>query len=120
MIPLPGIDVSACGSTARWTSQVVTADTNGRFDTTWAPNEPNTMRVAGTATDTAFNATLNCVSGNGSGSMAATGGGGTYQGTFNFNAQRGSITRRNAGRIDADAQAATPSCAPTAAGSTPS
>jgi hypothetical protein len=43
-------------------------------------------------TDTAFNATLNCVSGNGSGSLAATGSGGTYQGTFNFNAQRGSIT----------------------------
>jgi hypothetical protein len=91
-IPLPGLDVSACGRMASWTSQVVPADRSGRFDTTWAPNEPNTLRVAGTVTDTAFNATLNCVSGNGSGSMAATGGGGTYQGTFNFNAQRGSIT----------------------------
>jgi len=92
MIPLPGLDVSPCGSTARWTSQVVTADASGRFDTTWAPNEPNTMRVIGTATDTAFNATLSCVSGSGSGSMAATGSGGTYQGTFSFAAQRGSIT----------------------------
>jgi hypothetical protein len=91
-IPLPGLDVSACGRMASWTSQVVPADPSGRFDTTWAPNEPNTLRIAGTVTDTAFNATLNCVSGNGSGSMAATGGGGTYQGTFNFNAQRGSIT----------------------------
>jgi hypothetical protein len=92
MIPLPGLDVSACGRQVSWTGQAVTADQNGRFDTTWSPNEPNTLRVAGTVTDTAFNATLNCVSGNGSGSMSATGGGGTYQGTFNFNAQRGSIT----------------------------
>ena len=43
-------------------------------------------------TDTSFNATLSCVSGSGSGSMSATGGGGTYQGTFSFAAQRGSIT----------------------------
>jgi hypothetical protein len=91
-IPLPGLDISPCGRMASWTSQVVPADPSGRFDTTWAPSDPNTLRVAGTVTDTAFNATLNCVSGNGSGSMAATGGGGTYQGTFNFNAQRGSIT----------------------------
>ena len=33
-------------------------------------------------TDTAFDATLTCVSGNGSGSMAATGSAGTYQGTL--------------------------------------
>jgi hypothetical protein len=37
-------------------------------------------------------ANLSCVSGNGSGTLAATGSGGTYQGTFSFNAQRGSIT----------------------------
>jgi hypothetical protein len=92
LIPLPGLDMAPCGSGAHWTSQVVNADKNGRFDTTWAPNEPNTLRVAGTVTDTAFDATLSCVSGNGSGSLAATGSGGTYQGTFNFNAQRGSIT----------------------------
>ncbi|HYU40680.1 MAG TPA: hypothetical protein VEQ84_00880 [Vicinamibacteria bacterium] len=93
MIPLPGLDVSACASSPlSWTSQNVSADANGRFDTTWAPSQPNTLRVVGTVTDTAFNATLNCVSGNGSGSLAATGSGGTYQGTFNFNAQRGSIT----------------------------
>ena len=93
MIPLPGIDVSVCaGRPTSWTSQNVDADSNGRFDTTWAPNQPNTLRVVGTVTDTAFNATLTCVSGNGSGSMAATGGGGTYQGTFTFGAQRGSIT----------------------------
>jgi len=91
-IPLPGLDVSACGRMASWTSQVVPADRSGRFDTTWAPNEPNTLRVAGTVTDTAFNATLTCGSGNGSGSMAATGSAGTYQGTFSFNSQRGSIT----------------------------
>jgi hypothetical protein len=91
-IPLPGLDVSACGRSATWTSQVVSPDRSGRFDTTWSPNEPNTLRVAGTVTDTSFDATLTCVAGNGSGSMAATGGGGTYQGTFNFNAQRGSIT----------------------------
>jgi hypothetical protein len=91
-IPLPGLDVSPCGSTAKWTSQTVTVDKSGRFDTTWAPSEPNTLRVTGTATDTSFNATLNCVSGSGSGSMAATGSGGTYQGTFTFAAQRGSIT----------------------------
>lgn len=93
MIPLPGIDVSVCaGQQVSWTSQNVDPDPSGRFDTTWAPSQPNTLRVVGTVTDTAFNATLTCVSGNGSGSMAATGSGGTYQGTFNFNAQRGSIT----------------------------
>jgi hypothetical protein len=91
-IPLPGLDVSPCGRAVRWTSQTVSVDGNGRFDTTWAPNEPNTMRVTGTLTATTFNATLNCVSGSGSGSMSATGGGGTYQGTFNFAAQSGSIT----------------------------
>ena len=92
MIPLPGLDVSACGTAAYWTSQNVPADPSGRFDTTWAPSQPNTLRVVGTVTDTAFNATLTCVSGNGSGSLAATGSGGTYQGTFSFNAQRGPIT----------------------------
>jgi len=93
MIPLPGIDVSACaGRPTSWTSQNVDADSNGRFDTTWAPSQPNTLRVVGTVTDTAFNATLTCVSGNGSGTLAATGSGGTYQGTFSFNAQRGPIT----------------------------
>jgi hypothetical protein len=92
MIPLPGLDVSPCGTAAFWTSQNVGADANGRFDITWAPTQPNTLRVVGTVTATAFNATLTCVSGNGSGSLSATGSGGTYQGTFNFNTQRGSIT----------------------------
>jgi hypothetical protein len=92
MIPLPGLDVSACGTQATWTSQNVGPDASGRFDTTWAPSQPNTLRVVGTVTGTAFNATLTCVSGNGSGTLAATGSGGTYQGTFSFNAQRGPIT----------------------------
>jgi hypothetical protein len=92
LIPLPGLDMTPCGNSAHWTSQNVNADANGRFDTTWAPSQPNTLRVVGMVTDTAFNATLSCVSGNGSGSLAATGSGGTYQGTFNFNAQQGPIT----------------------------
>jgi hypothetical protein len=93
MMPLPGIDVSVCaGRPTTWSSQNVDTDANGRFDTTWAPSQPNTLRVVGTVTDTAFDATLSCVSGNGSGSMAATGSGGTYQGTFIFGAQRGPIT----------------------------
>ena len=92
MMPLPGIDLTSCGRAVTWTSQNVTPDRSGHFDTTWSPNEPNTLRVVGTVTDTTFDASLSCVTGNGSGSMAATGSGGTYQGTFSFNAQRGSIT----------------------------
>jgi hypothetical protein len=90
-----GIDVSVCaGRPLRWCCQNVSADTSGRFDLTWAPNEPNTARVSGTVTETAFNATIACTSGAATGSISATGSGGTYQGSFNFPGSGGSVTVR--------------------------
>ena len=89
----PGIDVSTCaGRPLTWCCQNVHADAGGNFDETWAPTEPNTARIAGHVTDTAFTATLSCTSGAGSGSLSASGTGGTYQGSFAFGASRGSIT----------------------------
>jgi hypothetical protein len=89
----PGIDVSACagGRTLTWCCQNISAP-SGTFDTTWAPNEPNTMRVAGTVNDTTFAATLACVSGSGAGSIQASGSGGNYQGTWTFSGQRGAVS----------------------------
>lgn len=89
----PGIDVSACaGRALTWSSQSVGADASGNFNETWAPNEPNTMRVAGQVTSTTFQATLTCVNGARSGSISASGSNGTYRGTFEFGASRGQVT----------------------------
>jgi hypothetical protein len=92
-LPLPqGMDVSACaGRHLTWNGQVVSAP-NGTFDVTWAPNEPNVMRVAGTLNDTSFSATLSCVSGPGSGSIQASGSGGRYQGSWSFAGQNGTVS----------------------------
>ena len=93
----PGLDVSACaGRSLNWVSQAVAPNTSGVFDQTWAPNEPNTLRVAGSVNETSFNATLTCISGPGSGTIQATGSGGSYQGTFSFGGRGGnvSITRQ--------------------------
>ena len=54
-------------------SQALSPSPDGSFDQTWAPNEPNTMRVTGRATATTFEATLTCVSGGPSGSINAVG-----------------------------------------------
>jgi hypothetical protein len=89
---LPGIDVSACaGRSLTWCCQNVTPDPSGNFNNTWSPNEPNVLRVTGSANETTFNASLACVSGSGSGSITATGGGGTYEGSWTFAGQRGNV-----------------------------
>lgn len=90
---MPDIDVSPCaGSRLVWNSQNVSPDSAGNFDTTWSPGQPNTVRIRGQVTPTAFNATVSCVSGSASGSISATGSGGTYRGTFQFGASQGSVT----------------------------
>ena len=90
---MPGIDVSVCvGRPLGWCCQNVNPDSSGRFDTVWSPMDPNTARITGTVTDTAFNATIACTSGAASGALSATGSGGSYSGTFTFGSQRGAIT----------------------------
>jgi len=92
--PPPGLDVSVCvGHPLGWSSQVVVVPGGvGMFDTTWSPSEPNVLRVSGSVTDTAFNANISCTSGAASGTLTATGSGGTYQGSFALGSQRGPIT----------------------------
>jgi hypothetical protein len=92
--PPPGMDVSVCaGHPLTWSGQAVSVSGGtGPFDTTWAPNEPNTLHVNGTVTDTAFNANINCTSGAATGTLSATGSGGTYQGSFALGGKRGPIT----------------------------
>lgn len=86
----PGIDVSACaGSRVTWSSQSVNVRPDGTFDETWAPSQPNTMRVTGRATATTFEATLACVSGGPSGTITATGSTDLYLGSFDFRGSRG-------------------------------
>lgn len=88
----PGIDVSPCaGTRLTWSSQSVSPRPDGSFDDTWAPNEPNTMRVTGRVTATTFEATLTCVSGGPSGSITATGSADLYRGSFDFRGSRGSV-----------------------------
>jgi hypothetical protein len=98
MFGTPGIDVSVCaGQHMTWCCQVLTADADGSFNETWAPSQPNTARITGRVTETTFTATFTCASGNPSGSLAATGSGGTYQGSFEFAGSRGplTVTRRS-------------------------
>ena len=92
--PPPGMDVSVCaGHPLQWSSQAVNVSGGtGSFDTTWSPSEPNTLHVSGTVTATAFNANINCTSGAATGTLTATGSGGTYQGSFALGGQRGPIT----------------------------
>jgi hypothetical protein len=92
----PGIDVSVCaGRSVTWNGQSIVVFTNNpAFDTTWSPNEPNTLRVTGTATDTAFNANIACVNGAASGTISATGTGGSLQGSFTLGSQRGPVNVR--------------------------
>ena len=91
--PSPGMDVSPCaGTRLTWSSQALSPRADGSFDQTWAPNEPNTMRVAGRATATTFEATLTCVSGGPSGSINASGSADLYRGSFDFRGSRGTVT----------------------------
>ena len=92
--PPPGFDVSVCaGHPLQWSSQNVgVRGGTGPFDTTWSPSEPNVLHVSGTVTDTTFNANINCTSGAATGTLSATGAGGTYQGSATLGSQRGPIT----------------------------
>jgi hypothetical protein len=90
----PGLDVSACaGRSLNWSSQAVgpPGSALGNFDHVWSPNEPNTMRIAGSVSETSFNATLTCIPGPGTGTIQATGSGGSYQGTFSFGGRGGNV-----------------------------
>ena len=93
-VSFPGfIDVSVCaGRQLLWSSHNVSADANGNFNETWSVNEPNTMRVAGQVTSTSFQATLTCTNGARSGSLTATGSGGSYSGTFSFGSSTGPVS----------------------------
>lgn len=90
------IDVSVCaGKHLLYSSQVLDVDAaTGSFNTTWSPNEPNTLNCAGMLTPTGFSAILTCGSGSGPmGSVSAIGpGDGTYSGTYTFNGVTGPIT----------------------------
>lgn len=89
----PGIGMSACLDGLQWSSQNVSADDQGHFDETWAPNEPNTARIEGDVTATAFTATLSCFpSGTPSGTLAAAPVGVDYEGTYSFDGQDGAIS----------------------------
>ena len=88
----PGMDVSACaGRSLQWSSQAASAGADGVIDTTWAPNEPNTMRVTGRVTAAGFEATLACVSGGAPGSISAAASGAGYRGSWNFRGQSGTV-----------------------------
>jgi hypothetical protein len=87
------LDVSSCaGRQLTWCCQNVNADASGHFDTTWSPSDPGLLRVTGTVTATDFTASLACTSGGTTGTISATGSGGTYQGTFRFGSSSGSAT----------------------------
>lgn len=89
----PGIDVSSCaGRPVTWCCQNVSADANGNFDQTWAPNEPNTARINGRVTSTSFQATIACTNGATSGSISATGSGSSFSGSFSFGSSNGQVT----------------------------
>jgi hypothetical protein len=92
--PLPGMDLSVCaGRPLSWTDQAIdVAGGTGSFDTTWSPSEPNVLHVSGSVTDTVFTAQINCVSGAATGTLSATGSGGTYQGTFSLGGKGGPMT----------------------------
>jgi hypothetical protein len=93
-LPQPrGIDMSACaGRPLTWSSQALPVDAAGNFNTTWAPNEPNTARISGQLTPTNFQATIACVNGALSGTISATGSNNSYSGTFAFGASTGQVS----------------------------
>lgn len=90
--PPNSLDVSSCaGRSLTWSSQAIGTPT-GAFDITWSPNEPNTLRVTGSVSETSFNANMACVSGSGTGSIQATGSGGTYRGSWSFAGKNGTAS----------------------------
>jgi hypothetical protein len=92
-----GIDVSTCRPGLYWGSQVIDAKPDGSFDNTWSPNEPGTLRLTGAINNTSLTASLSCVSGNGTGSMTASGSGGNLTGSWTFAGKSGplTVTRKN-------------------------
>ena len=88
------IDVSVCaGRQLLWSSHNVSADASGNFNETWSVNEPNTLRVTGQVTATTFQAALSCTNGARSGTLNATGSGGSsYSGTFSFGTSTGAVS----------------------------
>jgi hypothetical protein len=93
--PQNGIDVSACvGRPLGWCCQNVNSiQSDGSFNVTWAPTDPNTLRVVGRVDATRFDATLSCVSGAGpTGAINATGNGTSFSGTFSFGSSQGPVT----------------------------
>jgi len=89
----PGIDMSVCvGRPLTWSSQALSVEANGTFNDTWAPNEPNTARVAGNLTATAFQAMITCTNGARSGTISASGSNNTYSGTFAFGSSTGQVS----------------------------
>ena len=90
----PGIDVSVCaGRSLTWGSQAISGlDASGNFNLTWAPNEPNTLRISGQLTATSFQATLACVSGAQTGSISASGSNYSLTGSFAFGNSRGQVS----------------------------
>ena len=89
----PGIDISVCaGRPLNWGSQALSVDANGNFNMTWAPNEPNTVRISGQLTPTNFQATLACVNGAQSGAISATGSNNSYSGTYALGASSGQVS----------------------------
>ncbi len=92
--PQTSLDVSVCaGRSLVWNSQVARVLAGGSFDEVWSPGEPNTLRVSGRGDASRLDATLRCVSGAGpTGSIAATGNGINYSGTFSLGSSQGPVT----------------------------
>lgn len=91
--PSPGIDLNACRQGLSYSSQNIAVHYDGTFDDTWAPNEPNTLRVTGTLANGNLIATLDCLVNDSSGTLAATGGA-SLTGTWSFAGKSGSINVR--------------------------
>lgn len=93
-LPSPGIDVSVCaGRSLTWGSQAIAGlDASGNFNLTWAPNEPNTLRISGQLAATSFQATLACLSGAQTGSISASGSNYSLTGSFAFGNSRGQVS----------------------------
>ena len=91
--PSPGIDVSICaGRPMQWCCQPVNVQKDGSFDDTWNKRDGDILRVTGNLTPTTFTASLRCTNGAASGTLNATGSGGSYSGSFEFAGQRGPAT----------------------------
>lgn len=92
----PGIDVSACGTTAvGFRSQSFTIDAGGAFHAVWSPSTPNTLKADGvmslptSAPGATVTGALQCVNGATTGSFTGFWNVTQYDGTFTFGTQTG-------------------------------